>query len=71
VLGVAGLVAILSHPSPTDPIAPYRDGLVFIVAFFAAAGAVAAALLAGRPAGADAPVPAAAVRVATEDAHTP
>jgi EmrB/QacA subfamily drug resistance transporter len=71
VLGVAGLVAILSHPSPTDPIAPYRDGLVLIVAFFGAAGAVAAALLAGRPARADAPVPAAAIRPATEDAHAP
>ena len=71
VLGVAGLVAILSHPSPTDPVAPYRDGLVLIVAFFAAAGAVAAALLAGRPARADAPVPAAAARRAAEDANMP
>jgi len=71
VLGVAGLVAILSHPSPTDPVAPYRDGLLLIVAFFAAAGAVAAALLAGRPARADAPVPAAAARRAAEDANMP
>jgi EmrB/QacA subfamily drug resistance transporter len=75
VLGVAGLVAILSHPSPTDPVAPYRDGLVLIVAFFAAAGAVAAALLARRTAPAGVPVPAAAsqsaAQPAAEDAHMP
>ena len=68
VLGVAGLVAILSHPSPTDPVAPYRDGLVLIVAFFAAAGVVAAVLLAGRAARSGAPVAAAAGRPAAEDA---
>src|SRR5262249_62433903 len=71
VLGVAGLVAILSHPSPTDPVAPYRDGLVLIVAFFAAAGVVAAALLGGRAARAGAPVAAALGRAAAEDAHAP
>src|SRR6516165_2057472 len=71
VLGVAGLVAILARVSPTDPVAPYRDGLLLIVAFFAAAGAVAAALPAGRPARADAPVPAAAARRAAEDANMP
>jgi len=71
VLGVAGLVAILSHPSPADPVAVYRDGLVLIIAFFAAAGVVAAALLAGRPARPGAPVPAAAVRPAAEDARVP
>jgi EmrB/QacA subfamily drug resistance transporter len=75
VLGVAGLVAILSHPSPADPVAPYRDGLVLIIAFFAAAGAVAAALLAVRPARDGAPVPVAAGRSpappAAEDARTP
>jgi EmrB/QacA subfamily drug resistance transporter len=73
VLGVAGLVAILSHPSPTDPVAPYRDGLVLIIAFFAAAGAVAAALLAGRAAPAGARVPPAAspsaAQPGTQDAH--
>jgi EmrB/QacA subfamily drug resistance transporter len=72
VLGVAGLVAILSHPSPTDPVAPYRDGLILIIAFFAAAGAVAAALLAGRAAPAGPPVPAAsqsAAQTAAQDAH--
>jgi EmrB/QacA subfamily drug resistance transporter len=72
VLGVAGLVAILSHPSPTNPVAPYRDGLVLIVAFFAAAGVVAAALLAGRAARAGAPAAAAgrtAARPAAQDSH--
>ena len=38
VLGVAGLVAILSHVAPSDPVAAYRQGLVLIIAFFAAAG---------------------------------
>jgi EmrB/QacA subfamily drug resistance transporter len=50
VLGVAGLVAILTHISRADPIAGYRHGLILIVAFFAAAGVTAAALLTGRPA---------------------
>ncbi len=45
VLGVAGLVAILSRVSPVDPIAAYRHGLVLVIAFFASAGAVSAALL--------------------------
>jgi hypothetical protein len=45
VLGVAGLIAILSRMSATDPVATYRHGVVLIIAFFAAAGVVAAALL--------------------------
>jgi EmrB/QacA subfamily drug resistance transporter len=49
VLGVAGLVAILSRVSRTDPVAAYRSGVVLIIAFFAAAGAVSAALLTARP----------------------
>jgi hypothetical protein len=48
VLGVAGLVAILAHVSRTDPVAAYRHGVVLIIAFFAAAGLVAASLLTGR-----------------------
>jgi EmrB/QacA subfamily drug resistance transporter len=48
VLGVAGLVAILSHVSRVDPVAAYRNGIVLIIAFFFAAGAVSAALLTGR-----------------------
>jgi EmrB/QacA subfamily drug resistance transporter len=55
VLGVAGLVAVLSHTSSIDLLAPYRNGLVLIIAFFTAAGVVSAALLASRPAPAGGP----------------
>jgi EmrB/QacA subfamily drug resistance transporter len=48
VLGVAGLVAILSRVSRVDPVAAYRDGVVLVIAFFAAAGAVSAVLLTAR-----------------------
>jgi hypothetical protein len=58
VLGVAGLVAILAKVSPADPLAAFRGGLVLVIAFFAAAGVVSAALLTRRA------VPAAAPRVA-------
>jgi EmrB/QacA subfamily drug resistance transporter len=51
VLGVAGLVAILAHPDRSDPIAIYQHGLVLIIAFFAAAGVVAAILLTARTIG--------------------
>jgi hypothetical protein len=47
VLGVAGLVAILSRVSAADPVAAYRNGLVLVIAFFAAA-AVVSGLLLGR-----------------------
>jgi EmrB/QacA subfamily drug resistance transporter len=50
VLGVAALVAILSRVSKVDPVAAYRNGLVLIIAFFAAAGAVSAVLLTARAA---------------------
>jgi hypothetical protein len=49
VLGVAGLVAILIRVSPADPVAAYRHGVVLIIAFFVAAGAVSAGLLTARP----------------------
>jgi EmrB/QacA subfamily drug resistance transporter len=49
VLGVAGLVAILSRLSGTDPVAAYRHGLILVIAFFAAAGVVSAILLTARP----------------------
>ena len=49
VLGVAGLVAVLSHISPADPVAAYRNGLVLVIGFFAAAGVVSAVLLTARP----------------------
>ena len=60
VLGMAGLVAILSRVSRTDPVAAYRNGAVLIIAFFAAAGAVSAALLTARPVAAHAPTAASA-----------
>ena len=49
VLGVAGLIAILIHIAPADPVPTFRHGLVLIIAFFAAAGVVSAVLLTGRP----------------------
>jgi hypothetical protein len=49
VLGVAGLIAILIHIAPADPVVTFRHGLVLIIAFFAAAGVVSAVLLTGRP----------------------
>jgi EmrB/QacA subfamily drug resistance transporter len=55
VLGVAALVAILSRVSKVDPVAAYRNGLVLIIAFFAAAGAVSAVLLTARAAAAPEP----------------
>ena len=55
VLGVAGLVAILSRVSRADPIAAYRNALIMVIAFFAAAGAVSAALLTARAAAAPEP----------------
>ena len=51
VLGVAGLVAILSRVSAADPVPAYRNGLVLVIAFFAAAGVVSAVLLGGRAGG--------------------
>jgi EmrB/QacA subfamily drug resistance transporter len=50
VLGVAGVVAILSRMSPTDPVATYQHGVVLIIAFFAAAAVVSAALLTAKAA---------------------
>ena len=55
VLGVASLVAILSHVVPGDPLAPFRHGLILIIVFFVAAGVVCAALLIARPRPAPAP----------------
>src|SRR6516165_9023112 len=55
VLGVAGLVAVLTHVAQADPVAAYRHSLILIVAFFVAAGLTAAVLLTGRPARPEAP----------------
>jgi len=58
VLGVAALIAILSHVIPGDPLAAFRHGLILIIAFFVAAGVVSAGLLIARPRPAPAPEPA-------------
>jgi len=50
VLGVAGLIAILSHTSPADQLAAYRNGLILVIGFFIAAGLIAAGLLTSQPA---------------------
>jgi EmrB/QacA subfamily drug resistance transporter len=50
VLGVAGLVAILARVPQADPVPAYRNGLLLIIGFFAAAGVVSAWLLTARPA---------------------
>ncbi len=50
VLGVAGLVAVLAHVSPTDPLAAFRHGLWLIIAFFVAAALTAAGTLTRRAA---------------------
>jgi hypothetical protein len=57
VLGVAGLVAILSRVSAADPIPAYRNGLVLVIVFFAAAGVVSAVLLGARAGSLAAEVP--------------
>jgi hypothetical protein len=58
VLGVAGLVAILSHAVAGDPVTTFRHALTLIIALFAGAGLVAAGLLTTTPV-VPAPVPAA------------
>jgi hypothetical protein len=71
VLGVAGLVAILSHVSRVDPVTAYRDGVVLVIAFFAAAGAVSAVLLTARAAAAPvAAAPSVPSAPASEDGGT-
>jgi EmrB/QacA subfamily drug resistance transporter len=67
VLGVAGLVAILSRVSSVDPVAAYRHGAMLIIAFFVAAGAVSAGLLTGRPVTAPDPEPVVPLRAAAAD----
>jgi MFS family permease len=61
VLGVAALVAILARVSP-DPITTFRHAIVLVIAFFTAAGLVAAILLTGRVR--SRPMPAAAAAAA-------
>jgi hypothetical protein len=40
VLGGAGLVAVLAPVEPSDPVVTYRHGVLLVVLFFLAAGAV-------------------------------
>jgi hypothetical protein len=46
--------------SSADPVVAYRHGVILIIAFFVAAGAVSAGLLTGRPVVAAGPAPASA-----------
>jgi EmrB/QacA subfamily drug resistance transporter len=57
VLGVAGLIAILAHVDPSDPLAVYRHGLLLIISFFVGAGVVSALLLTRRPSTSAGPPP--------------
>jgi EmrB/QacA subfamily drug resistance transporter len=59
VLGVAGLVAVLAHVLPGDPVPTFRSAALLVLSFFVAAGVVSAALLSGRvrPAATLSPVP--------------
>lgn len=45
VLGVAGLVAVLSRLAIGDPVTSFRRAVVLVAALFAGAGAIAAILL--------------------------
>ena len=48
VLGVAGLVAVLTRVSAGDPLTTFKHAVLLVTALFAAAGAVAAVLLTAR-----------------------
>ena len=48
VVGVAGLVAVLSKPAIGDPVTTFRHAVVLISALFAGAGAISAVLLTAR-----------------------
>jgi drug/metabolite transporter (DMT)-like permease len=48
VLGVAGLVAILAHVNPTNPVASFRDGVYLVAAFGITAGLTSAVFLTRR-----------------------
>jgi EmrB/QacA subfamily drug resistance transporter len=48
VLGVAGLVAILAHVDPTNPVASFRDGVYLVAAFGITAGLTSAVFLTRR-----------------------
>ena len=48
VLGVAGLIAILTGLNVADPVVAFRHGTELVIAFFALAGLTSAALLSRR-----------------------
>jgi EmrB/QacA subfamily drug resistance transporter len=50
VIGVAGLIAVLSHISPADPVVAFRHSLILVGSFFGCALVVSGALLGRRPA---------------------
>jgi hypothetical protein len=50
VLGVAGLIAILTGAHAGDPLTTFKHGVVLVIGFFALAGVVSAALLSQRTA---------------------
>ncbi len=60
VVGVAGVVAILSRVDAAHPLVPFRHSVVMVIAFFLAAAATAAGLLTSRVE-APFPVPAASI----------
>ncbi len=51
VIGVAALIAVLSHVSPGDPVAAFRHASLLSALLFGAASAVSIALLVRRPVG--------------------
>jgi len=52
VIGVAALIAVLSHVAPHDPVAAFRHGTLLVSGLFAGAAGVSAVVLGARPAGA-------------------
>jgi EmrB/QacA subfamily drug resistance transporter len=48
VIGVAALIAVLSHHDPGDPVAPFRHSVVLVAGLFGGALVTTAALLARR-----------------------
>src|SRR5262245_36537790 len=65
VLGVAALVAILAGAGP-EPITTFRHATVLVIAFFTAAGLIAAIMLANKAGSVPAPAAAAAAAPAEE-----
>jgi len=57
VIGVAGLIAVLSHVSPTDPVLAFRHSLILIGSLFACALVFSGVLLTARPVSGVVPAP--------------